>query len=191
MLLFLMLTACASVGHNLAELTGLSFLHDRRDSVAIATDERIEDSAIVALHQFDDVKEKAHVNITSYNAKVLVTGEAETEEILERVIANIRTISGVKIVHNQLLIAPLSTVRSRSEDSLLTIRVKDALAEIDNMPGFDATRVKVISEKQIVYLMGLVHEEEGLAAAKKVQQVDGVKKIVTVFEYIDYANNKN
>ncbi|NOQ15238.1 MAG: BON domain-containing protein [Methyloprofundus sp.] len=190
LLFFFMLTACSSVGHNLAELTGLSFLHDRRDSAAIATDESIEDSAIIALHRLDDVKEKSHFNITSYNAKVLITGEAETEEVREKIISNIRIISGVKLVHNELVIAPVSSVHSRSEDSLLTIRVKDALAEIDDMPGFDATRVKVISENKVVYLMGIVHEEEGEIAAKTVQKVDGVKKIITVFEYIDYAGNK-
>ncbi|NOR80655.1 MAG: BON domain-containing protein [Methyloprofundus sp.] len=189
-LLFLMLTACSSIGNNLAEITGLSFLHDRRDSAAITADERIEDSAIIALRQLDDVKEKSHFNVTSYNAKVLITGEAETEEIREKIISNVRIISGVKLVHDELLVAPISSVQSRSKDALLTIKVKDAIAEIDDMPGFDATRIKVVSENQVVYLMGLVHEGEAQAAAKKVQTVDGVEKIVTVFEYIDYDNKK-
>ncbi len=185
-----MLTACSSVGSNLAELTGLSFLHDRRDSAAITADERIEDSAIIDLHRLDDVQEHAHFNVTSYNAKVLITGEAESEEIREKIISNIRIISGVKLVHNELAIAPLSTMQSRSEDSLLTIKVKEALAEIVDMSGFDATRVKVISENKVVYLMGIVHQEEGMVAAKAIQNVDGVRKIVAVFEYIDYPENK-
>ena len=189
LLFLLMLTACSSLGNNLAELTGLSYLHDRRDSAAIATDERIEDSAIIELHRLDDVKENSHFNITSYHGKVLITGEAETEEVREKIIANIRIISDVKLVHNELIVAPVSSLQSRSEDTLLTIKVKDALAEINDMPGFDATRVKVITENKVVFLMGLVHEAEGLAAAEAVQQVDGVKKIVAVFEYIDYANN--
>jgi len=189
-LLFLMLTACSSIGNNLAEITGLSFLHDRRDGAAITADERIEDSAIIALRQLDDVKEKSHFNITSYNAKVLITGEAETEEIREKIISNVRIISGVKLVHDELLVAPLSSVQSRSNDALLTIKVKDAIAEIDDMPGFDATRVKVVSENQVVYLMGIVHEGEAQVTAKKVQTVDGVKEIITVFEYIDYDNKK-
>ena len=186
---FLVLTACSSMGNNLAEITGLAYLHDRRDSSAIATDERIEDSAIIELYKQDDIKDHSHFNITSYNAKVLVTGEAETEEIREKIISNIRIISGVKLVHNELVVALESSVQSRSEDVFLTIKVKDALAEIDDdMPGFDATRVKVISENKVVFLMGLVHEAEGIAAAKSVQNVAGVKKIVTVFEYIDYVS---
>jgi len=185
-----MLTACSSVGHGLAEVSGLSFLHDRRDSAAIMLDEQIEDSAIMELQGLDDIKDKSHFNITSYNGKVLVTGEAETEDVREIIIANVRIISGVKLVHNEIVNGPITSMQSRSEDSLLTIKVKDALAEIKGKPGFDATRVKVVTENKVVYLMGLVHEEEGMAAAKTVQNVAGVKKIVTVFEYIDYTNKK-
>ena len=186
----IMLTACSSMGHGLAELTGLSFLHDRRESAAIALDEQIEDSALIELHGLDEIKDKSHFNITSYNGKVLVTGETETEDIREIIIANVRIISGVKLVHNEMVVGPISSMQSRSEDSVLTVKVKDAIAEIKDKPGFDATRVKVVTENQVVYLMGLVHEEEGLAAAKAVQNVAGVMKIVTVFEYIDYAREK-
>lgn len=186
----LVLSGCNTVGHNMAEVTGLSLLHDRRDSVTVAMDERIEDSAIIELHALDDVKAKSHFNITSYNGKVLITGEAETVALREKIIANVRVISGVKLVHNEMAVAPLSSVRSRSEDTLLTIKVKDALAQIKDKPGFDATRVKVVSENKVVYLMGLVHEQEGTAAAKAVQQVGSVKKIVAVFEYIDYNEKK-
>ncbi len=184
----LMLTACGSIGQGLAEITGLSFLHDRRDSAAITLDEKIEDSAIIELHGLDEIKGKSHFNITSYNGKVLIAGEAETEDIREIIIANVRIISGVKLVHNEMALGPVSTLGARSEDSMLTIKVKDALSQIKDKPGFDATRVKVVTENKVVYLMGLVHKEEGEAAAKAVQNVAKVKKIVTVFEYIDYAS---
>ncbi|MCK5869267.1 BON domain-containing protein [Methylococcaceae bacterium CS1] len=184
----LMLTACGSIGQGLAEITGFSFLHDRRDSAAITLDEKIEDSAIIELHGLDEIKGKSHFNITSYNGKVLITGEAETEDIREIIIANVRIISGVKLVHNEMALGPVSTLGARSEDSMLTIKVKDALSQIKDKPGFDATRVKVVTENKVVYLMGLVHKEEGEAAAKAVQNVAKVKKIVTVFEYIDYAS---
>jgi len=186
-----MLTACGSIGYNLAELTGFSYLYDRRDSVAIETDEHIEDSATIALYRLGDVKKKSHITISSYNARVLITGEVENAEVLEKIIFNVRTISGVKSVYNELIIAPASSVQSRKEDSLLRVRVNDALAEIDNMPDFDAVHIKVISDNQIIYLMGLVHEEEAAIVAETIQKIDGVKKVVTVFEYIDYAKIKN
>ena len=59
LLFFLILTACSGIGHDFAELTGLSYLYDRRESAAIATDERIEDSAIVVMHKLSDIKQKA------------------------------------------------------------------------------------------------------------------------------------
>ncbi|NOQ64977.1 MAG: BON domain-containing protein [Methyloprofundus sp.] len=186
----LVLTACNSSGIYLAEMTGLSLLHDRRDSNAIALDERIEDTAIVKLRELDDVYDYAHFNVTSYNGKVLLTGEAATEAILKKIIYKIRIIPGVKIVHNEIMIGASSSIQLRTEDSLLTIKVKEAIAEIKDLPGFDATRVKVVTERQNVYLMGIVHEQEGLVVAQKVQKVIGVRKVVAVFEYINYANRK-
>ena len=184
------LTGCNSTGGYLAEMTGLSLLHDRRDSNAIALDERIEDTAIVKLRELDDVYDYAHFNVTSYNGKVLLTGEAASEAILKKIIYKIRIIPGVKIVHNEIMIGATSSMQSRTEDSLLTIKVKEAIAEIKDLPGFDATRVKVVTERQNVYLMGIVHEQEGLVVAQKVQKVIDVRKVVAVFEYINYANRK-
>ncbi len=186
----LIITGCSNFGYSLAEVTGLSFLHDRRTSRAMALDERIEDSAILELHAIKAIKERAHFNITSYNGKVLVTGEAETEAIRDQIVANIRIIAGVKIVHNEMIVSSLSSLASRAKDALITTRVKEALAKITGLPGFDVTRIKVVTERKIVYLMGLVHQEEGDAAAKIVQNVSEVSKIVTLFEYIDYTKRK-
>jgi len=187
MVLAIIMTGCSNFGYSLAEVTGLSFLHDRRDSAAMALDERIEDSAIFELHAIEAIKEHAHFNITSYNGKVLVTGEAETATIRDQIVANIRIIAGVKIVHNEITVGSLSSLVSRAEDALITTKVKEALAEMTGMPGFDVTRIKVITENKIVYLMGLVHQAEGNAAAKIVQNIPRVSKIVTLFEYIDYT----
>ncbi len=185
--LALIISGCSNFGYSLAEVTGLAFLHDRRSSSAMALDERIEDSAIFELHAIEAIKEQAHFNITSYNGKVLVTGEAESAAIRDQIVANIRIIAGVKIVHNEMTVGALSSLTSRGEDALITTKVKEALAAITDMPGFDVTRIKVVTENKIVYLMGLVHQEEGDAAAKMVQNVPGVSKIVTLFEYIDYT----
>jgi len=185
--LVLIISGCSNFGYSLAEVTGLAFLHDRRSSSAMALDERIEDSAIFELHAIEAIKEQAHFNITSYNGKVLVTGEAETAAIRDQIVANIRIIAGVKIVHNEMAVGSLSNLASRAEDALITTKVKEALAAITGMPGFDVTRIKVVTENKIVYLMGLVHQEEGDVVAKMVQNVPGVSKIVTLFEYIDYT----
>jgi len=185
------LTACNTVSYGFSEMLGLSFLHDRRESKAILLDEHIEDSLLFELRKLEHVKDRSHVNITAYNGKVLVTGEAETDVIQERIIAQVRIIDGVKMVHNELRVAPMSSMAARSTDSMITLKVKNALAdEIKNQPGFDVTRVKVVTEDGVVYLMGLVHKPEGDAAAKVAQTVKGVRKILTVFEYIQYSSKK-
>ncbi|MCF7969874.1 MAG: BON domain-containing protein [Methylococcaceae bacterium] len=186
------LAGCSGQAHHRTELTEFALLHDGRSSAVITLDESIEDTAFIELHALEDVKEHAHYNVSSYNGKVLITGEAESEAIREKIIANIRVISGVKLVHNEMVLAPVSTMQARSNDALITLKVKDALAaEVKKGARFDAARVKVITENKVVYLMGLMHEEEGIAAAEAVQNVAGVSKIVAVFEYIAYADKKN
>jgi len=178
------LSGCSQIGYGLSEITGISSLHDRRTAEAIMIDERIENNAIFELHSLEGVKEKSHFNITSYNGKVLLTGEAETRTVQEKILANVRIIKGVKQVHNEMVIAALSSLKLRGVDTLLTLKIKDTLTEIDTIPGFDTTRVKVVTERKVVYLMGLVHKTEAIAASKKVQEVEGVQKIITIFEYI-------
>lgn len=186
----LVLTACSSVSHNLAGFAGLSFLYDRRDSAAIALDERIEENAMKEMSGLDKIKDRSHFNITSYNGKVLLTGEAETEDVRDIIISNVRVISGVKLVHNEILISSVSTLQSRSEDSLMAIKVKEALAEIKGRPDYDAAIIRVVIENKVVYLMGLVHQQEGAIAVKAVRNVAGIRKIITIFEYIDYKSEK-
>ena len=180
------LSGCSTLMTGGAEVTGLSLLHDRRNSKAIVIDERIEINAGVELNSYDDTRSKCHFNVTSYNGTVLVTGEAPTEQLRQKIISIVRTISGVKLVHNEIKVAPLSSFASRSHDTLITTRVKSSLSNVKNLPGFDATRVKVITENRIVYLLGLVHKNEGHVATEIVRRETGVKQVVKIFEIIEY-----
>jgi len=171
-----------------AELTGLSLLHDRRSSNALMHDERIEINAGIELNSYDDTRNECHFNVTAYNGTVLVTGEAPTEQLRNKIISIVRTIPGVKIVHNELRTAPPSNFSARSHDSLITTKVKTSLSNIKNLPGFDATRVKVITENGVVYLLGLVHKQEGHVATEIARRETGVKKVVKIFEFIEYQS---
>lgn len=178
-------SACSTVATGGAEVTGLSLLHDRRSSEAILLDERIEINAGLELNAHDDIRDQCHFNVTAYNGTVLVTGEAPTEGLREKIIGIVRIITGVKLVHNEMTVSQPTSLGSRSNDTLITTKVKSALSDIDNLPGFDATRVKVVTENGAVYLMGLLHRNEGTVAAEVARRVDGVKKVVKVFEYIE------
>jgi len=181
----LLLSGCSIIATGGAEITGLSLLHERRTSKALLNDERIEINAGIELNSYKDIRNDCHFNVTAYNGMVLVTGEAPTETLRNTIIHIIRKISGVKLVHNELIVAQPSSFARRSHDTFITTKVKSSLSNVTNLPGFDATRVKVITENGIVYLLGLVHKNEGLVATEITRRVDGVKKVVKIFEYIE------
>lgn len=178
----LFITSCSTIKTGGAELTGLSLLNDRRSRDAILADEAIEANASAKLNAYYDLREKCHFNTTAYNGVVLVTGETPKEEFRDRIIGIVRVIPNVKLVHNKLTIANPSPFNFRANDALITGKVKTALTEI---PGFDASWVKVITEQRTVYLMGLVHRKEGAAAIEAARHQSDIKQIITVFEYID------
>lgn len=183
-IIYATLTGCSTIGTMGAELSGLSFFHDRRNSEIILKDERIELNASVELNSNEDIRNKTHFNVTSYNGIVLVTGEAPTAELKNKIIDTVRVISGIKLVHNHLRVAEPSSTGSRTTDSLITGKVKTALTKVRNLAGFDATRVKVVTENKTVYLMGLLHRSEGNVATEIARRVDGVEKVVKIFELI-------
>ena len=179
-----LLTACV-VGTGTAEFTGLALFHDRRSGSTLFSDEGIEIEADFKRHSDKDLRTFTHINVTSYNRRVLLTGEAKTVEIKAKAVYLVRKISGVKIVHDEIVVGPLASFNSRSEDSYITTKVKTAIAETDNIPGYDATRVKVVTENNAVFLMGLLHRNEGPPSIAKAQSVKGVTKVVPFFEYLD------
>ena len=94
-------------------------------------------------------------------------------------------IEKVRMVHNEMSIAAPNSMMTRSSDTLITAKVKTALFNIKGLEDFDPTRVKVVTEDGIVYLMGLLKRSEADAVSDQARQVGGVEKIVKVFEYLD------
>jgi osmotically-inducible protein OsmY len=122
----------------------------------------------------------AHVNATSYNRRVLLTGEAPSEETKKKVEEAVRAIENVKEVTNELQVAGASSLASRGSDSLITSNVK---ARMVNNGRFSPQHVKVLTEAGVVYLMGLVTQQEGDAAVEIARNTSGVVRVVKVFEY--------
>ncbi|WP_076592564.1 BON domain-containing protein [Herminiimonas arsenitoxidans] len=127
------------------------------------------------------VGEAGHVNVTSFNRKVLLTGEVPTEAAKEAAGREAAAIEGVQSVVNELAVSGASGFGSRSNDSLITGKVKASF--VDNKTLY-ANAIKVVTERGIVYLMGRVTENEGNLAAEIARGVSGVQKVVKVFEYI-------
>lgn len=156
--------------------------HDRRTTGEIIEDEAIE---LRISRQVDGDKElltQAHTNVASYSAKVLITGEVPNEAAKQRVGEIARRTNKVQKVYNELVIAKPSALVARTSDTAITTKVKTQLFMITN---FDPTRVKVVTERGVVYLMGFLTRSESDAVANVARRVGGVQKVVKLFEYIN------
>ncbi|ROR29670.1 BON domain-containing protein [Inmirania thermothiophila] len=165
--------------------TGVAVVHDRRTAEAVLDDQAIELKVASWLAGDGEIKARAHVSVTSYNRIVLLTGEAPTPALRARAEAIARRHPKVRAVRNEIAVATPTTLGRRSRDALVTGRVKAALVGIEDLPGFDPTRVKVVTENGTVYLMGLLYRREADAVVARARGVDGVARIVRVFEYLD------
>jgi osmotically-inducible protein OsmY len=152
---------------------------DRRTLGAQTEDKSIAVKGEIAIPKV--VGDAAHVNVTSFNRKVLLTGEVPSEAAKEAAAREAARIEGVQSVVNELAVLGASGFGSRSNDTLITGKVKASI--VDNRTLY-ANSIKVVTERGIVYLMGRVTEREGDLAANIARGVSGVQKVVKVFEYI-------
>jgi osmotically-inducible protein OsmY len=176
---------CSTVATDGGEITEQSLLHERRTRAAILIDKRIETEAYAELNDDDEILNQCHFTVTAYNGDVLVTGETPNEDFRKKIISTIQVIPDVKLIHNNLIIADPIDASSRANDILITDTIRIALNQIRTIPDFDPSMVKVITENGTVYLMGLVHRDEGSVVINVTRLQPGVNQIITVFEYID------
>lgn len=127
------------------------------------------------------VGDAGHVNVASFNRKVLLTGEVKDEAMKAAVEREVSAIDAVQSVVNELEIAPVTSFKSRSSDSLITGKVKASFVDAKDLY---ANSIKVVTERGVVYLMGRVTQREGKMAGDIASGVSGVLKVVKVFEYI-------
>lgn len=162
-------------------LQACSAIPDRRSTDIIMKDENIESKATNTLYENTKINKKIHVNVTSYNGIVLVTGEVLTEELRQQVIDVIRNLPDVKRVHNELAVGNLTSFESRSGDTWITSKVKSQMLSTKELKS---TLIKVVTENDTVFLMGIVTEKEANMAVDVARNVEGVKRVVKIFEYI-------
>jgi osmotically-inducible protein OsmY len=155
-----------------------STIEDRRSAGTQIEDEGIELRASSRIDQRFGFK--VHVNVTSFNRSVLITGEvpdARTRDEIEKIVA---AVPNVRALSNELEIGVVPSLSARTGDTLITSNVK---ARFLGARRFNALHVKVVTEAGVVYLMGVVTDAEANAAADIARTTDGVRKVVKVFEY--------
>ena len=153
---------------------------DRRTSGIYVEDENIELKAVKKMES--NLGENAHVNVTSYNRNVLLTGEVPDEAAKTKADSLLKEIENIRAVTNEITIGPKTSISSRSNDTYITSKIKTKFVTENKFP---ANYVKIVTENSVVYLIGLVNTTEADAATEIARNTDGVTKVVKVFEYIN------
>ena len=179
------LTACFPVIMGGAAMGGL-VATDRRTSGTQLEDEGIELRASSRIR--DQLGERVHVNVTSYNRRVLLTGEvpsAQDRQLIEQVASRVENVLSVV---NELSVQDKSTLSQRASDTLVTGRVKASFVDAKDL---FANAYKVVTERGTVYLMGRVTQREADRATEIARATSGVQKVVRVFEIISEDELRN
>ena len=173
------LSACAPLVIGGAAVGSALVVTDRRTTGTQVDDQSIELKAVNRVSEA--IGDRGHVNVTSYNRILLLSGEVPDEASRAKVEQQVARIESVKSVVNELAVLGNSSLSQRSSDTLLTSKVKATLVDAKDV---QATAIKVVTERGIVYLMGRVTEREANRATELTRSVSGVQKVVRVFEVI-------
>jgi osmotically-inducible protein OsmY len=160
--------------------TGVLMAEDRRTVGTITEDEGIELKARQRLTE--KYGDQLHVSITSYNRLVLLTGEVPSAAAKSDIEKRVRAIENVRGVTDELTVAGNSALSSRANDAFITSKVKARFLDVGK---FQANHVKVVTENNTVYLLGLVKRKEADDAVQIARTTSGVQRVVKVFEYLD------
>ncbi|MBO9679891.1 MAG: BON domain-containing protein [Acidovorax sp.] len=152
---------------------------DRRTSGTQLEDESIEMRSANRIYEM--LGDRAHVNVTSWNRQVLLTGEVPTADDRQKVEQAVLGVENVRSIVNELVVAPNSSVTQRSNDALITGKVKASFVDAKDIMS---SAFKVVTERGVVYLMGRVTQREATRATEITRGVSGVAKVVRVFEII-------
>lgn len=161
---------------------GAATVVDRRTTGTMVEDETIELKARKAFEGDKELDEQSHLNITSYNTHVLLTGETPTDALRARAEELISKVPKVTRVYNEITVGAPSSVMTRSSDTVITSKVKTKLVADEHIDG---VAVKVVTENGVVYLMGLLTRAEADRATEVARKTGGVQKVVKLIQYTD------
>lgn len=178
----LLLNSCATVIVGGAIVTGIAVVNDRRSTGQVIDDKII--SAQVRKDIFNQIENSKHIKVMTYNGVVLLVGETKSKEDMINAEDIAASINGVVKVINGLHETVPTGLTRRSKDSYISSKAKSSLLTID-VKGFNPTRVKLMTVRGHVYLMGRVTHLEADEVVEKIRNLRGVRKVIKVFEYLD------
>jgi len=160
--------------------TGVAVSQDRRTGGMLVEDQNIESKSNQRIR--DKMGGNLHVNVVSFNRNVLLTGEVRSESARKEIEQIVKDVEHVRNVLNEIAVGPVSSFASRSNDALITSKVKGRFMDGGK---FQINHVKVITEDSVVYLLGIVNTDEAGNAVDIARSTKGVRKVVKVFEYMN------
>ncbi len=160
--------------------TTVAVSHDRRSAGTVVDDRVLELKALSKINELLKNDPDSHLSAVAYNGNILLVGQASNDSLKHDVESKIRDIPSVGRIYNEITINEAISPLVRSKDTWITTKVKGNMV-LERY--FDSTRVKVVTEDGIVYLLGLVTQKEEDLAVDLARHVDGVKKVITLFEY--------
>ena len=164
-----------------AAATGSAVALDRRTAGVFVSDQEIE---LRAQRRLSDAfpKNSGNISTTSYNRQVLLTGQVLDESARTRAGEIVKGVPDVRAVYNELSISNATSLTSDANDTAITSKVKARMVRDEKVP---ATKIKIVTETAVVYLMGLVTKDEAMLATDIARTTSGVTKVVVLFEYIN------
>lgn len=174
-----LITGCGPAVMATATTAG-AVVTDPRGTDQMFNDSEISHNVNTKISQDQTLAKNVKITATTYNGDVLLTGEALGSQYRDQAVALAKTVPGVKLVYNNIVLAPLGSFSQFSDDTWLTTKVK---AKLYANLGFSSNDFKVVSHNGTVYLMGKVNKTQADLAVQSVEKLDGVKHVKTFFQY--------
>ena len=180
---FVLLSSCTTVLVQTTGPDGLTEDPTERTTGALVEDKAIETKIGVNVRAQEPELKKSNIDVTSHNGFVLITGQVQSEQLKNRVTEIAREASlKIKTIQNELEVAGKTSLIARGNDAWIATKVRTLMFADKTVPS---DQIRVVTENGAVFLMGLVHREEGNLAGNLARNVAGVPKVVEVFEYLD------
>lgn len=175
------LSACVPVALVAVGATaGGAIIYDKRNVRTMAEDRDMASRLLKQINEDPELKEGTHIIVATFNHLMLVAGQASTEDLRNRIYEMASSAKNLKRLYKEITIEPPTSASEQAKDTWITTKVKSAmLAE----KGLSSTQIKVVTEKRVVYLMGLVTHKQADLAATVASAVSDVRQVVRIFEY--------
>lgn len=154
----------------------------KRTLGVVIDDEAVERLAKRHIRAADDGLAESHINVVSYHGVVLLTGEVATAALRDRAERSLANIRKIRAVFNDIQVGGPSNLVARANDGWIATKVRSGLTASEEVK---VTRIKVVAERGVIYLIGVVPRDQGDAAAEVARDVFGVNRVVKVFDYLD------